>query len=142
VKTINLATSKGGIDMELKAYFESTNGLGILSTADDKGRVDAAVYSRPHVMEDGTVAFIMRDRLTHSNLQSNPHAAYLFMEKGAGYQGKRLFLTKVSEEQDSSRLAELRRRSYPPEKDRRESNYLVFFKIDRILPLVGSGPVF
>ena len=62
--------------------------------------MDAAVYSRPHVMEDGTVAFIMRDRLTHHNLQSNPHAAYLFLEKAAGYQGKRLFLTKVTEEKD------------------------------------------
>jgi hypothetical protein len=71
--------------MDLKTYFENTSGLGILSTADYSGQVDAAVYSRPHFMDDGTVAFIMRDRLTHNNLQSNPHAAYLFKEDGEGY---------------------------------------------------------
>ena len=60
--------------MTLEAYFEEHKGFGVLSTADGEGRVNAAVYSRPHVMGDGTVAFIMWDRLTHANLQSNPHA--------------------------------------------------------------------
>jgi hypothetical protein len=125
--------------MDLKAYFEQTTGLGILSTADYSGKVDAAVYSRPHVMADGTVAFIMRDRLTHSNLESNPHAAYLFKEDGDGYAGKRLFLTKISEEKETDRLYELRRRSYPSDKDRRDSKYLVFFTVDKTLPLIGPG---
>ena len=58
--------------MTLKEYFETNKGFGILATADDQGRTNAAVYSRPHFMEDGTVAFIMRDRLTHNNLTSNP----------------------------------------------------------------------
>lgn len=126
--------------MDLEAYFEKTPGLGILSTADDKGRVDAAVYSRPHVMDDGTVAFIMRDRLTHHNLQSNPSAAYLFKEEGPGYKGKRLFLEKISEEKESELLYELRRRSYPADKDRRDNKYLVFFKVNKTLPLIGPGP--
>jgi hypothetical protein len=125
--------------MELKSYFANANGLGILSTADGQGKVDAAVYSRPHILEDGTVAFIMRDRLTHHNLRSNPHAAYLFKESGPGYNGKRLFLTKISEEKESERLYELRRRSYPEGKDRREAKYLVFFKVDKALPLIGPG---
>lgn len=125
--------------MELKSYFANTSGLGILSTADAQGQVDAAVYSRPHFMDDGTVAFIMRDRLTHHNLQSNPHAAYLFKEAGPGYEGKRLFLTKVGEEKESARLYELRRRSYPEDKERRESKYLVFFKVKKALPLIGPG---
>ncbi len=34
--------------MDLKSYFESTNGTGILSTADGDGHVDSAIYSRPH----------------------------------------------------------------------------------------------
>lgn len=125
--------------MELKNYFEQTSGLGILSTADGQGRVDAAVYSRPHVMDDGTIAFIMRDRLTHHNLQTNPHATYLFKENSQGYNGRRLFLTKVNEEKESERLYELRRRQYPADKDRRESKYLVFFKVNKILPLIGPG---
>jgi hypothetical protein len=125
------------IDMELKEYFEKTEGSGVLATANGDGKVDAALYARPHFMEDGMIAMIMRDRLTHNNLQSNPQACYLFIEKGPGYKGKRLFLTKVREEQDSELLQSLRRRQYLDEKD--ENKYLVFFKTDKVLPLVGAG---
>ena len=123
--------------MELREYFEKNEGRAILSTADGDGKVDAAVYARPHFMEDGTIALIMRDRLTHHNLQSNSHACYLFMEKGPGYKGKRLFLTKVREEQDTELLQSLRRRQYLNEKD--EAKFLVFFQVEKVLPLVGSG---
>ena len=123
--------------MELKEYFEKTEGRAILATADRDGKVDAAVYARPHFMDDGTIALILRDRLTHHNLQSNSHACYLFMEKGPGYKGKRLFLTKVREEQDTELLQSVRRRQYLNEKD--EAKFLVFFKVDKELPLVGDG---
>ncbi len=123
--------------MDLKEYFENTEGSGILATADSDGKVDAALYGRPHFMDDGTIALIMRDRLTHHNLQSNSHACYMFIEKGPGYKGKRFFLTKVREEQDSELLQSVRRRQYIDEKD--ESKFLVFFNIDRELPLVGTG---
>jgi hypothetical protein len=36
--------------MKLKEYFENTRGTGVLSTADNEGKVDAAIYSRPHVL--------------------------------------------------------------------------------------------
>ena len=124
---------------ELKDYFENIKGTGVLSTSDKDGKVDSAVYSRPHVMDDGTMAFIMRDRLSHKNVTENPRAAYLFVEEGKGYRGKRFFLTMEREEVDSELLYELRRRSYPPEKDRRDPKFLVFFSVDEELPLVGSG---
>lgn len=123
--------------MNLKDYFENAQGLGGLATADAEGKVDVAVYSRPHVMDSETVAFVMRDRLTHHNLQSNPHAAYLFKEAGEQYVGKRLFLTKIREEQDTDLAYKLRRRKYPD--DHKEPLFLVFFRIDQILPLIGSG---
>jgi hypothetical protein len=123
--------------MDLKNYFENTKGLGMLATADAEGRVDAAIYSRPHVMDPDTVAFIMRDRLTHHNLQSNPNAAYLFVEAGEKYVGKRLFLTKIREEQDTELAYKLRRRKYP--EDKQEPLFLAFFRIDKILPLIGPG---
>ena len=123
--------------MTLKEYFETKKGLGILSTADSEGRVDAAVYSRPHFMADGTMALVMRDRLSHTNLQSNPHAMYLFREDSPGYKGKRLFITKVKEEKNTELLESLRRRktAYKDDADR----FLVFFKVDKEVPLVGDG---
>ena len=123
--------------MNLEQYFDSTKGLGILPTADSNGKIDSALYARPHIMEDGTIALIMRDRLSHHNLQSNPHATFLFKEEGSGYNGKRLFMTKVREEQNTELLESLRRRKsvYGNGEDR----FLVFFKLDKELPLVGGG---
>ncbi len=123
--------------MTLDEYFYQNKGLGVLSTADSDGRVDAAIYARPHFMEDGTMAFIMRDRLSHHNLQSNPHATYLFKEEGTGYKGKRLFLTRMREEQNTELLESLRRRK--SDYGNGEDRFLVFFKLDKELPLVGDG---
>lgn len=122
--------------MNLREYFDTTKGLGVLSTADSEGKVDAAIYSRPHFMDDGTVALIMRDRLSHHNLQSNPHATYLFKEDGAGYSGKRLYLTKLREEKNSETLESLRRRKRTDESG--ADRFLVFFSLDKTLPLVGD----
>lgn len=123
--------------MKLDDYFDQKKGVGILSTADSDGKVDAAIYARPHLMEDGTLAFIMRDRLSHHNLQSNPHATYLFKEEGSGYRGKRLFMTRVREEQNTGQLESLRRRK--SDYGNGEDRFLVFFKLDNELPLIGDG---
>ena len=88
-------------------------------------------------MEDGSLAIIMRDRLSHHNLQSNPHATYLFKEEGSGYSGKRLFLTRVREEENTELLESLRRRKSKYGND--EDRFLVFFKLDKEFPLVGDG---
>ncbi len=115
--------------MNLKDYFENVPGHGILATADATGRVNMALFSRPHFMDDNTIAFIMPDRLTHANLQSNPQAAYLFIENGPGYKGKRMYLTKVREEQDTELLKSLRRRVYVTEKQPAPGpKFLVFFR--------------
>ena len=71
--------------MTLKDYFDSNEGLCILSSADRGGKVTTAVYSAPRVMEDDTVAFLMRERLTYRNILENPHAACIFIEGGGGY---------------------------------------------------------
>jgi hypothetical protein len=83
-------------------YFEKKKGRGVVATADLEGKVGVAVYARPHFIDEKTVAFIMADRLMHKNVQSNPHAAYLFLESGDKYVGKRLYLTKIKEEKDSA----------------------------------------
>lgn len=124
--------------MDLKRYFENASGFGVLATADDMGNVNSAVYSRPHFMDDGTLAFIMNDRLTHHNLKSNPKACYLFREDEKGYKGRRLKLSKIGEEQDSDMLKQLRRRNYSSEKEYETPKYLVFFELTKALPLIGA----
>jgi hypothetical protein len=126
--------------MKLSEYFEKTKGRGVISTADSSGRLTAAVYARPHFVDEGTVAFIMADRLTHKNLESNPHAVYLFMESGEKYAGRRLYLTKTKEEKNSPLIDTIRRKESCPvdEEYMKQNRFLVSFKVDNILPLIGE----
>ncbi|HEY5673410.1 MAG TPA: pyridoxamine 5'-phosphate oxidase family protein [Malonomonas sp.] len=128
--------------MDLRHYFASQQGTGIMSTADNQGRVDAAIYARPHVMEDGTLAMIMRDRLTHKNLQENPHAAYLFLEASPGHQGVRLFLKKVREDDDPALIQQLTRRTLTTEEDKaRGPKFVVYFAVEKALKLIGGEEI-
>jgi hypothetical protein len=63
----------------------------------------------------------------------------MFMEKGEGYKGVRLFLSKIREEQDTDLLYSLRSKKYPSEKEEGKTRFLVFFKVEKILPLIGAG---
>ncbi len=125
--------------MKLSEYFEKTDGHGVIATADSKGKVGAVVYARPHFVNEKTVAFVMADRLMHKNLQSNPHASYLFVEYNKEDAGKRIYLTKRKEEADRKRVDDMRRKEVCPVDEGyiKGKRYLVYFKIDKVLPLVG-----
>lgn len=125
--------------MNLDNYFDETKGYGVLATADSAGKINAAVYARPHFFDENTIAFIMRERLTHANLQSNPHATYLFIQSGPGYSGKRLYLTKIREEANDELVASICRRCDYSMFAEQLTRHVVFFTIDEVLPLIGSG---
>jgi hypothetical protein len=128
--------------MELKDYFENNAGTGVLSTADAGGHVDAALYSKPHFMDDGTIAFIMNDRLSHRNLQENPKAAYLFMAGGGKREGIRLYLEKTGEEENSGLIEKLRRHGKSEDDGPGKRLFLVYFRIEKTRPLVDPEPGF
>ncbi|KPK25069.1 MAG: pyridoxamine 5'-phosphate oxidase [Desulfobacterales bacterium SG8_35_2] len=126
--------------MTLNEYFKSVSGKGVLATADAAGKVDAAIYSKPHILEDGSLAFIMRDHLTHHNIGANPYATYLFIEDGRSYRGIRIFLKKVREDTDPDLIAQMTRRHLTPEQDAAKGpKFLVYFTLEKLLPLIGAG---
>jgi hypothetical protein len=125
--------------MNLTDYFDNTKGYGVLATADSSGQVNAAIYARPHFVDEKTLAFIMRERLTYSNLQTNPHASYLFIESRSGYAGKRLYLTKLREETSDELVASICRRCDYSMFTEPLMRHVVFFTIDKVLPLIGNG---
>ncbi len=128
--------------MDIADYFSRTSGKGVLATADGKGKVDAAIYSRPHVSAEKNIVFIMRDRLTHKNLQSNPSATYLFMEEGTHSKGIRLFLKKLREDTDPVLIAQMTRRHLTAEEDRAKGpKFLVYFEVEKILSLIGDAEI-
>ena len=126
--------------MRLSEYFEHANGVGILATTDASGQVNQAIYAKPYFLDkddDGTCSFIMSRRLSHDNVGHNPSAAYLFIEAGEGYVGKRLSLTVIGEETDPEKIKAVRRLNAPPISEE-ESKYLVHFHVEGVRPLVGS----
>jgi len=124
--------------MNLAKYFENTEGTGVLGTADADGKVDLAVYARPHVIDEHTVALIMADRLSHDNITANPHAAYLFVEKKQGYHGLRLYLTKTAEETDPQKIEAIRRKCRKDPQEADGQKFLVHFNIEHTRRLVGD----
>jgi len=132
--------------MSLSDYFENVEGIGILATADSQGRVDVALYARPHVISEDEVVFIMGDHLSHDNITANPHAAYLFLEQGGpsgsqgrgAYNGLRLYLTRIGEETDPLKIEAVRRDSRKGRDHGDQKKFLVHFKVDGTRRLVGD----
>jgi len=123
--------------MSLEEYFRTTEGIGILATSDSEGNVDVAVYSRPYVIEENKIAFSMLERTSFANICFNPKAAYMFIEHGEGYNGKRLYLVKSGEETNQQRIEEIK--SQRPKRHRSQTEsarHFVYFTVEKNRPLV------
>lgn len=128
--------------MDLKDYFENAHGFGVLATADKNGTVNAAVYARPHMTDDGEAAFIMANRRSHRNISENPSASYLFHAHGEDtegpYDGVRISLTYLREDDDQELIDTIRRRLRMETGGKR---HLVYFRVDEVRPLIGDKPL-
>lgn len=124
--------------MSLADYFACAKGTGILATSDADGNVDVAIYARPYFVDKKTIAFSMLEKLSYANVQSNPKAAYMFIEQGEGHVGKRLHITMTGEEEDPKRIKQIKQihsRTYPTGEKVR---HFVYFTVDKIRPLIGD----
>ena len=126
--------------MNLHDYFSGKSGFGVISTSNNQGEVNSAVYAKPHVIDNNTVAFIMRDKLTRKNVNENPQAHYMFIEHDHGFHGVRLSLTMLEETQDQEQIQAMSRRSSAGDSDDGE-RYLVTFTVNKALMLVGGEEV-
>jgi len=124
--------------MSLSEYFDNAEGTGVLATADSTGNVDVAIYARPHVIDEDTVAFIMNERLSYQNVTANPKAAYLFKEDAPGYKGKRLYLTMTKEESDKEVIDQVRRRCSVKCDEGEANKHLVYFNVEKTRELIGG----
>ncbi len=123
--------------MNIATYFENIKGTGILATSDSEGNVDAAIYARPYVIDEQTIALSMMERLSYMNIKSNPKACYMFIEKTEGFKGLRMYLTMTGEETDEQKVRQIKEAhsvNYKPDDQR----HLVYFRIENTWPLVGD----
>ncbi len=123
--------------MKLSDYFADKNGIGVLSTANKNGEVNSAIYAKPHVKSDNEVSFIMRNKKTRANLQENPQAHFLFIEKDSGFKGIRVTLIMTEESDDENLIKKLSRRASSDN----EEKYLVSFLLNKAIELVGDEDI-
>lgn len=124
--------------MNMQLYFEKNEGVGILSTADLNGEVNAAVYSKPHFLGNGYLSFIAHDKLTRNNLLSSPKANYLFLERTEGFKGVRIYMEKVEEVQDDRLIESLSKRTKKRTEESTSPRFLISFRVKKVLNLVGD----
>ncbi len=125
--------------MKLAEYIDYARGIGILSTANAKGEVNGAVYSRPHVLDVDIIAFVMRERLSRANLQENRQAHFLFVEENSKSKGLRLQLDMIDETDDIEQINSFSRRQKTG--DDGENRYLVTFRVRKALALLGGREI-
>lgn len=125
--------------MDLVKYFEDADGFGILSTADDAGNVDAAIYAKPQVIDNDSIILVMREKLSHHNIQRNPKAIYTFIEDVPTNRGVRLYLSMKHEETNQSLAKKIIEQQPEICPFRDDSNkYVVCFNVERVRQLVGD----
>lgn len=92
---------------DLMRLFNSPNRIGILSTGDGKGSVNAGLFGSPRMIDGDTVVMASGDNRSLANLSLNPKAVYLFFEPGTNpmeWKGARVYLTAVKFEKEGPLL--------------------------------------
>jgi hypothetical protein len=81
--------------MEVMSFFNKTARIGVLSTADADGKVNAAVFGSPRMIDENTVVMGIGENRTYKNLLDNPKAVFIIVEPGQSlmeWKGLRVYL--------------------------------------------------
>src|SRR5512138_1389310 len=94
---------------KLMEYFNKSPRLGTLSTSSKDGKVDAALFGSPHMIDEKTVVMATAKNRTFANLQENPNAVFMIVEPGKDvfdWKGVRVYL-KMKEYSTSGELLDM-----------------------------------
>ncbi len=97
---------------KLMAYFNKQPRLGTLSTADKEGKVNAAYFGSPRMVDEKTVVMGLGKNRTYDNLQENPNAVFMIMEPGEAvseWKGVRVYLKVTDFATTGEALDEIRK---------------------------------
>lgn len=83
-------------------------GLGVMATASKDGRVNTAVYARPHIIDEQTLVWGVTEGRTLRNIIENPQVSYLFKASSPGYRGVRLALKLMKTEESGFMLESIK----------------------------------
>lgn len=130
----------------LMEYFNKQPRIGVLSTANRDGKVDAAVFGSPQMVDEKTIVVALGKNRTFEYLQENPHAVFLIVEQGEtetleGWKGLRVYL-RMKEYATSGEMLESYKREAAKilgEEAVATIHAVVRFEIDEVRPLIDMG---
>jgi Pyridoxamine 5'-phosphate oxidase len=113
-------------------------GIGVMATADRDGKVNTAVYARPHVIDATTLVWGMTEGRSYRNIAQNPQASYLFRASGPGFQGVRLELELLRTEESGEMLAQIQQNTNEVVGPGAGSNvtHAAWFRVREVRPLI------
>ncbi len=129
---------------KLMEYFNKQPRLGTLSTSSKDGKVDAALFGSPHMIDGKTVVMATAKNRTFANLQENPNAVFMIVEPGKDvfdWKGVRVYL-KMKEYSTSGELLDMIKSQVAKFVGEEAANRMyasVTFEVDEVRPLIDFG---
>jgi hypothetical protein len=129
---------------KLIEYFNKQPRLGTLSTADGNGKINAAYFGSPRMIDEKTIFMGLGNNRTFANLQENPHAVFMVMEPGQtimDWKGIRIYVTMSECQTTGEKLDNMRATiaKHGGEAASKMIHAAVSFKIQEIRPLADFG---
>jgi len=129
---------------KLMNYFNKQPRLGVLSTANKEGKVDAAVFGSPMMVDEKTVVMGLGNNRTFAYLQENPNAVFTIVEQGAtlaDWKGLRVYLKMKEYATSGETLDDYRRKvaEAAGEDAAAMIHAVVTFEAGEVRPLIDIG---
>lgn len=129
---------------KLMDYFNKQPRIGLLSSANKEGKVDAAIFGSPMMLDEKTVVMGLGENRTFEYLQENPNAVYTIVEQGEAFmdwKGLRVYL-KMKEYATSGETLETYKKQVAKvagEDAAAMIHATVTFEVTEVRPLVDMG---
>ncbi|HOI13387.1 MAG TPA: pyridoxamine 5'-phosphate oxidase family protein [Methanoculleus sp.] len=129
---------------KLMDYFNKQPRIGLLSTANREGKVDAAIFGSPMMVDEKTVVMGLGKNRTFEYLQENPNAIYTIVESGEtimDWKGLRVYL-KMKEYATSGEMLERYRKQVAEVAGEDAAAMIhasVTFEVTELRPLIDMG---
>ncbi|KDE56078.1 pyridoxamine 5'-phosphate oxidase [Methanoculleus sp. MH98A] len=125
-------------------YFNKQPRIGLLSSANKEGKVDAAIFGSPMMLDEKTVVMGLGENRTFEYLQENPNAVYTIVEQGEtimDWKGLRVYL-KMKEYATSGETLETYKKQVAKVAGEDAAAMIhasVTFEVTEIRPLIDMG---
>ncbi|MDI6866536.1 pyridoxamine 5'-phosphate oxidase family protein [Methanoculleus sp.] len=128
----------------LMDYFNKQPRVGILSTANREGKVNAAVFGSPRMVDEKTIVMGLGKNRTLEYLQENPYAVYTILEQGKtlmDWKGIRVYM-KLKDYATSGEKLEAYKREVAAalgEDAAKMMHATLTFEVTEVRPIVDMG---